>query len=95
MEAENQAQETEHTPVQQDKDRTVGHVPQQHGSNDQRATSLALPAAEHPVEDLLARGSASDGEAVWDLAALRRIGTGSPKENGDLAALRRTVTWQS
>ena len=72
----------------------TGHVPQQNGSNDQRATSPAMPAAEHPVEDRLARGSAPDGEAVWDLAALRRMGTGSPKENGDMAALRRTVTWQ-
>ena len=76
MEAENQAQETEHTPVQQDEDRTVGHVPLQHGSNDQRATSPALPAPGHPVEDRLARGSAPDGEAVW--------GPGSPKEYGSI-----------
>ena len=98
MEAENQAQETEHTPVQQDEDRTVGHVPLQHGSNDQRATSPALPAPEHPAEDRLARGSAPDGEAVWDLAALRTengdLAALRRTENGDLAALRRTGTWQ-
>ena len=71
--AENWAQQTEGTPVQQDDNWAVKNVPLQQRSNDQRATSPALPAPGHLAEDRLARGSAPDGEAVWDLAALRRM----------------------
>ena len=74
--AENWPWQTECTPVQQQYNRIARNLPLQHHSNDQQATSSALPAPGHPAEDRLAQGPAPDGEAVW--------GPGSPKEYGSI-----------
>ena len=52
------------TPVEQDVAGSWKCAPEIPLYNDQGASSPALPAPGHPAEDRLARGRASDGEAV-------------------------------